>query len=104
MKTFFLLIFLSISSFVFTQNLPENSYLLAENYYREGEYEKALQLYKKLYVKSPFNTTYLDKLISCYQETEAFLEVENLVINRLKKNKKIIYSQGGYSTKKKIKS
>ncbi|WP_159949689.1 tetratricopeptide repeat protein [Polaribacter septentrionalilitoris] len=87
MRTLFFIIFLAISSISYAQN----DYLLAESYYREGAYEKATQIFKKLYTKSPFNTTYLSKLISCYQETERFLEAENLLKSKIKRN-----SQQGY--------
>lgn len=69
----------------------QNDYLLAENYFREGEYEKATQIYKKLYNQSPFNTTYLGRLIACYQETNHFLDAENLLKNRIKSNNSQIY-------------
>jgi tetratricopeptide (TPR) repeat protein len=82
MKQFFLLTFLFISSF----SLGQNDFLLAENYYQESEFEKATQIYKKLYEASPFNTTYLNRLISCYQETEQFNIVENLLKSALKEN------------------
>ncbi|TXD50012.1 tetratricopeptide repeat protein [Polaribacter sp. IC073] len=95
MKKIILLIFLIISSLSVAQNAAQNTaqneYLLAENYYREGAYEKATQIYKKLYDSSPFNTTYLGRLISCYQETEQFLEVENLLKSRIKANKSQVY-------------
>ena len=44
--------------------------MLAERYYRDGKYEKATQLFKVLLDKNPFNTTYLKRLISAYQETD----------------------------------
>ncbi len=64
---------------------------LAESYFRQGEYEKATQIYKKLYDKSRFNTTYLNRLITCYQETDQFSTVENLLKERIKQNSKQIY-------------
>ena len=82
MKKLVLLIFLSISCLSFSQN----DYLLGENYYREGAYEKAAQVFKSLYLKSPFNTSYLSRLISCYQETDKFLEAEKLLKSKIKKN------------------
>ncbi|MGJ8745887.1 tetratricopeptide repeat protein [Polaribacter sp.] len=82
MKTIIFLFFITISSIGFSQN----DYLLGENYYREGAYEKAAQVFKKLYTQSPFNTTYLSRLISCYQETEQFLEAENLLKSKLKQH------------------
>ncbi|TMM30347.1 tetratricopeptide repeat protein [Polaribacter aestuariivivens] len=91
MKNLFFLILFTISTFSFAQNTPQNDYLLAENYYREGEYEKATQLFKKLYTQTPFNTTYLGRLISCYQETNQFQEAENLLKSRIKSNNSQVY-------------
>ncbi len=95
MKRIFLLIFLAISTLAVSQNKVQtnakNNYLLAENYYREGAYEKATQIYKKLYTSSPFNTTYLSRLISCYQETDQFILAENLLKGRIKANKSQAY-------------
>jgi tetratricopeptide (TPR) repeat protein len=82
MKKNILLILLIISSFSYAQN----EFVLAENYFRDGEYEKATQVFKKLYDKSPFNTTYLERLISCYQETNKFATAENLLKTRIQLN------------------
>jgi len=82
MKQFLCVLFLTITSFGYAQN----DYLLGENYFREGEYKKAAQIFIKLYNKSPFNTSYLSRLITCYQETERFLEVENLLQSKIKQN------------------
>ncbi|WP_299063343.1 tetratricopeptide repeat protein [uncultured Polaribacter sp.] len=99
MKKLFILIFFTISSFTVAQNAAQNDYLLAESYYREGEYEKATQIYKNLYSKSTFNTTYLKRLISCYQETDQFLEAEKLLKSNLKKDAKqhFLYVFLGYN-------
>ena len=70
--------------------LSQNDYYLAQRYYVEGEYKKATQLFETLYEKSPFNTSYLSKLIACYQETENFAKAENLLKTKLKKS----YNQG----------
>ena len=83
MKKLIFLIFLTITSISYSQS----DYVLGESYYREGEYEKATQIFKKLYSKSPFNNSYLSRLISCYQETEQFLEAEKLLKSRIKKNR-----------------
>jgi len=85
MKAFLTIFFFVSNSVIFSQEIIENEFFLAENYFREGEYEKASQIYKKLYDQSPFNSTYLYRLITCYQQTESFVIVENLLINRIKK-------------------
>jgi tetratricopeptide (TPR) repeat protein len=95
MTKIFILILLAISSLSVSQNTTQetaqNEYLLAENYYREGAYEKATQIFKKLYGKSTFNTTYLGRLISCYQETDQFLIAENLLKSKIKANNSLVY-------------
>ncbi len=86
MKTFFITLFLLISAITFGQRSEDqNNYFLAETYYRQGEYEKATQIFKKLYEKSSFNTTYLNRLISCYQETNAFDTAEKLLNEKIAK-------------------
>jgi len=82
MKKQILFVVLLVSSFGYAQN----EYLLAENYFSAGEYEKATTVYKKLYEKSPFNTTYLQRLISCYQETTQFVRAEKLLKAKIQSN------------------
>lgn len=50
--------------------------ILAKEYFKNGEYEKALQEYKKLYAKSPSNPNYINQIISTYQELEMYDEAE----------------------------
>ncbi|GFD75464.1 hypothetical protein KUL113_48840 [Tenacibaculum sp. KUL113] len=69
----------------------QNEFIIAENYFRNNEYEKAIQLYKRLYDQSPYNTTYLKKLITCYQETEQFIAAENLLTQKLKERPNLSY-------------
>ncbi|MBA6156221.1 tetratricopeptide repeat protein [Tenacibaculum sp. S7007] len=85
------IILLSILFFSLFCNAQQNEFAIAENYFRNNEYEKAIQLYKKLYDKSPYNTTYLKRLISCYQETEQFLIADNLLSNKLKEKPNLTY-------------
>ena len=95
MKKGILLIVLLISSFSYAQN----DFELAENYFREGEYEKATAVFKKLYDKSPFNTSYLQRLISCYQETNKFATVEEMLKAKIKSDpsKSYLYVFLGYN-------
>ena len=103
MRDLFVFCFLFLSAFSNAQNQLnkniQNKYYLAETYYREGEYEKAEQLFKELYKKSPFNINYLNRLISCYQETNQFLAAENLIKQKLKKNpnEQYLYVYLGYN-------
>ena len=91
MKHFVLLILLTISSLSFSQEEDQNDFFLADTYYRQGEFEKATQIFKKLYDKSPFNTTYLSKLITCYQESNNFKTAKDLLKNRIKQDASKVY-------------
>ena len=82
MKNIFLIIALFSVSFVFCQN----SSSLAESYFREGEYEKASQIYESLEKNNPFNTRYLKRLITCYQETSNYEKAANLLQKKLLNN------------------
>ncbi|MDG1194767.1 MAG: hypothetical protein P8N27_04580, partial [Polaribacter sp.] len=86
MKHLFVLIILLMSNFLVAQESIQNDFSLAESYFRQGSYEKATQIYKKLYDKSEFNTTFLKRLISCYQQIDSFKTAENLLQKRIKKN------------------
>lgn len=91
MKHFILLILVTISSLSFSQEEDQNDFFLADTYYRQGEFEKATQIFKKLYDKSPFNTTYLSKLITCYQESNNFKTAEDLLKNRIEQDASEVY-------------
>ena len=82
-KPLLFFIFLIFSTFSFAQK--GNDYILAENYYRNDEYQKASKFYKKLVDKSPYNRTYISKLIKCYQELNQFDVAENFLSEKLKK-------------------
>ena len=82
MKNIFLIIALFSVSFVFCQN----SSSLAESYFREGEYEKASQIYESLEKNNPFNTRYLKRLITCYQETSHYEKAADLLQKKLLNN------------------
>mgnify|MGYP003633246223 CR=1 FL=1 len=82
MKKFLLIIALFSASFA----IGQNNFSLAENYFRQGEYEKASQIYESLVKKTPFNTTYLKRLITCFQETDQFKKAEEILTDRLLKN------------------
>lgn len=101
-KIIFLFFFFSLMSFGQETRNNQNDFFLAETYYRQGEYEKATQIYKKLYEKSKFNTTYLQRLVSCYQETNQFLEAENLLKKRIEEvpNQSYLYVLLGYNFEK----
>ena len=71
--------------------------LLAENYFEQGEYEKALTLYTQLYKKNK-NFNYFKAIVASHQQLEEYKEAEKLLKGRL--NIKIIpqlYVELGYN-------
>lgn len=95
MKKLFVLILLLVSEV----NFAQNELFLAENYFREGAYAKAEQLYQELFDKNPQNTTYLKRLISCFQETTNFSAAESLLKKQLAKRPTdtYLYVELGYN-------
>ena len=95
MKKLLILILVLISEV----NFAQNELFLAENYFREGEYAKAEQLYQELFDKNPQNTTYLKRLISCFQETTNFSAAESLLKKQLAKRPTdtYLYVELGYN-------
>ena len=79
-------LFLTLTFFVSYLAYSQNNSSLAENYFREGEYEKASQLFETLEKNNPFNTRYLKRLITCYQETNNYKKAENRLREKLLKN------------------
>jgi len=82
MKKLLFLLFIFTSLVIYGQN----DFMLAENYYREGAYKKAAEMYKILFQKNPNNTTYLKRLVTSYQETSQFETAKALLTNQLSKN------------------
>lgn len=95
MKKIIVFCFISVSSFIYGQN----NFLLAEKYYQNNEFEKAAELYKTLFKKNQYNTTYLKRLINSYQEISKFNEVEKLLENQLQKQPThtYLYVELGYN-------
>jgi tetratricopeptide (TPR) repeat protein len=91
-KIVFILFFILLTSV----NAQNN--LLAKNYFEQGEYEKALRLYTKLYKKNK-NFNYFKAIVASYQQLEDYKEAEKLLKDRLN-NKRIIpqlYVELGYN-------
>lgn len=95
MKNGLFILFLLLSQV----NFGQNDYVLAERYYRDGEYKKATELFKVLLEKNPYNTTYLKRLTSSYQETSQFDTAENLLKSRLlaNPNQTYLFVEIGYN-------
>ncbi|MAP55837.1 tetratricopeptide repeat protein [Altibacter sp.] len=68
--------------FTLTASFAQNE-LLAKNYFEQGEYEKALSLYQKLYEQNPGRMDYFMALVQSNQQLERFSEAAQLINGRL---------------------
>lgn len=84
-KVLLSILFLSIRFFAQAQEVDAN---LAMQYFNEGEYEKASQLYEKLWEKQPWTDTYFDKLIDCYVALVQLDKAEKIIQKEIKKKPK----------------
>ena len=52
---------------------------LANEYFKNSEFEKALLEYKKVFAKAPSNINYINQIIATYQELEQYNEAEAFI-------------------------
>lgn len=76
-----------IACLFFSSLLFAQSEQLSDDYFKRGEFEKALIGYKQLYQKNPSNNTFLFQLIKTHQQLKQYEEVELLL------SKQIIYNE-----------
>ncbi|AUP79729.1 tetratricopeptide repeat protein [Flavivirga eckloniae] len=77
---FIQIIFLFISVTVCSQND-----ILAKEYIRKGDFEKALYEYKKLYAGSSSNINYISHIVSTHQQLEQYDEAEIFLLEIMKR-------------------
>lgn len=63
---------------------------LAEQYYQNGEYEKAGQLFQRLYDAQSSSEYYLDRYVDCLLKLKQFEEGEKVLKRELKKNSRAV--------------
>ena len=63
---------------------------LAQQYYNDGEFEKAAYVYKKLYENQNNNEYYFNRYLTCLMAVEQFDEAEEAVRDALKNDPKNI--------------
>ena len=81
MNKLFIVFFLFSSSLLLAQ-----SEQLSDDYFKRGEFEKALIGYQQLYTKNPSNTNYLFQLIKTHQQLKQYEAVQNLLSEKIKTN------------------
>lgn len=72
-----------ILCFLISFNAFSQDDIVAQEYFKNGEFEKALISYKKLYSKNTKNRRYLISLVKTYQQLEQYKEAEKLLTNYL---------------------
>lgn len=82
MKYLFLILGLFASTLSFSQTEKEK---LAAHYYYEGEYGKAVELYKDLAKRSPSSPYYYENYLNCLFKLNDFKAASKLVSKRIKK-------------------
>jgi len=56
---------------------------LALSYFKNGEYEKAIIIYKPLLNKEPFQRIYFKNLLTSYQQTEEFILADGIIKSQM---------------------
>ncbi|TRO64498.1 tetratricopeptide repeat protein [Christiangramia sabulilitoris] len=59
---------------------------LARNFFDQGEFEKALQVYEELYQQNPSNPVFFNGLLATYQQLERFEVAESLLRDRMSRS------------------
>jgi len=70
----------------FSAALAAQEAQLANQYYRDGEYEKAAVLYEKLYKQNERNSFYFDRYVEAMLNLEAYEEVEKAIEKQLRRD------------------
>ncbi|GAA3644722.1 tetratricopeptide repeat protein [Flavivirga jejuensis] len=73
------ILFILISTTVFSQND-----ILAKEYFKKGDFQKALHEYKKLYARSS-SINYVSLIVNTYQQLEQYDEAETFLLKLLEK-------------------
>ena len=72
--TFYALLY--ILCFLFCFNAFSQDDIVAREYFKNGEFEKALITYKKLYTKNIKNSNYSIQLVKTHQQLEQYKDAE----------------------------
>jgi predicted Zn-dependent protease len=87
MRYLFLLLSLWCLSHLVQAQTPEKEELLAAQYVSAGEYEKAVEVYKKLLANKPDDIYVYENLLKCLLLVNNHSEAEKLALRMQKKNR-----------------
>lgn len=85
MKNVLSIVFILFTSLTWGQT--DTDIQLAQHYYSQGDFDKALEYYEKIYNQSP-TTVYFKKYYQCLIETEAYKKAEKAVKKEIAKSPK----------------
>ncbi|MEJ2112305.1 MAG: tetratricopeptide repeat protein [Flavobacteriaceae bacterium] len=92
MRLLLIIVFL-ISSLAFSQDD-----ILAKEYFKRGEFEKALSSFQRLHDANPGNINYLLQLVKTHQQLEQYDTAETLILKQLERiNYPSLYVELGYN-------
>jgi len=75
-----------LSSLFFATALVAQDARLAQQYYRDGEYEKAAVLYENLYERSNYNNFYFNRYVESLLAMDAYDECEKVIKKHMKRD------------------
>lgn len=70
---------------LFSMACTAQSAELANSYFRKGEYEKAIMLYRPLLESNPIRQDYFKTLLTCYQQMESYQESQILIEEQIQR-------------------
>lgn len=73
----------TIFVFCFSLHLSAQEDFLAKQYFNDGDFDKAVVFYEKLYKENPRRTDFHTYLVKCYQQLERYKDAENLIKEKL---------------------
>ena len=65
----------------------QNNEILADSYYKKGEFKKALIIYQNLLKEKPYSYNYIFKVVDTHQQLEQFDMAEDILVQRLAKRR-----------------
>ncbi|WP_438963533.1 tetratricopeptide repeat protein [Winogradskyella sp.] len=65
----------------------QNNEILADSYYKKGEFKKALIIYQNLLKEKPYSYNYIFKVVDTHQQLEQFDMAEDILVQRLTKRR-----------------
>jgi tetratricopeptide (TPR) repeat protein len=65
----------------------QNNEILADSYYKKGEFKKALIIYQNLLKEKPYSYNYVFKVVDTHQQLEQFDIAQDILVQRLSKRR-----------------